>query len=289
MTRLCGLLALVLVTPPALLGTTIRTAPPGTAWPVAAGGASLRAAVPAKSLDPGRTLVLPNFEVDTTDPFGSTTLFAVRNEGPTDVEVTVTYHDPLRENSFVEAMTLVPKQTWTRNLRDAVVGELATDLDGFVRGYAVLQGPSGSMLSGDMFLVTPGQDFAGGELLVNVDDDEVCETHRGRFMSGGAFSGGTRLLLFMDAPRGGDAGSDPPSVTGTAYTEAGAAINDFAIWTDEYTLAVDIAGLVTVGNPFGSFDLRFTNVDLGLLGGAVVLQASAEGRYAVTFRSVCIP
>jgi hypothetical protein len=243
----------------------------------------------AKSVAPGSLLALPWFEVDTTSGSGRTTLFAIRNEAAVATTAQVTYFSADGVQSLVENLALGPKQTRTRNLRDVVVGQLAADLDGVIRGWARIQTSGGATLSHDVFYVDPAGNFAGGEVLVNPNDGDVCEHMRGRFLIGGAFSGGTRLLVFVDLPLGNDPVSDPPTLTGTAYSESGVLLNTFSVWTDKYAFELDAVDLVDGATAFGSLELTFENAGIGLLGGTAVFQASAEGRYAVTWRGTCMP
>lgn len=243
----------------------------------------------AKSVTPGSLLALPWFEVDTSSGSGRTTLFAIRNEAAAATTVQVTYFSADGVQSVVENLNLAPKQTRTRNLRDVVVGQITSDLDGVIRGWARIQTSGGATLSHDVFYVDPAGNFAGGEVLVNPNDGDVCESMRGRFLIGGAFSGGTRLLVFVDLPLGNDPISDPPTLTGAAYSESGVLLNTFSVWSGEYAFELDAADLVDGATAFGSLELTFENAGIGLLGGTALFQASAEGRYAVTWRGTCMP
>jgi hypothetical protein len=243
----------------------------------------------AKSVTPGSLLAIPWLEVDTTSASGRTTLFAIRNEADVATTAQVTYFSADGVQSLVENLALSPKQTRTRNLRDVVVGQIAADVDGIIRGWARIQTSAGATLSHDVFYVDPAGNFAGGEGLVNPSDGDLCEHLRGRFLTGGAFSGGTRLLVFVDLPLGNDPTSDPPTVTGTAYSESGVLLNTFSVWTNEYAFELDAAELVEGATAFGSLELTFENAGIGLAGGMALFQASAEGRYAVTWRGNCLP
>lgn len=242
----------------------------------------------AKSVAPGVVLAVPWFEVDTTSPSGRTTLIALRNEGATAATVSVTYFSADGAESHQESFVLTPKQTRTRNFRDVVVAEITSDVDGIVRGWARVESSGGNALSHDLFYVDPNGNFAGGEVLANPADGDVCDSMMGRFLVGGPFDG-TRLLVFVDLPLGADPNSDAPTITGTAYSESGVALNEFEVWSDRYAFELDAAELVEGATSFGTFDFHFGNAGVGGLGGTVLLQASADGRYAVTWRGTCLP
>ena len=292
MHRIEAVLTVVALAFPAMAtaGTTVVHLNPGSTLPVVASpGVEPALSGVAKSVAPGSLLAVPWFEVDTTNASGRTTLFAIRNEAASATTAQVTYFSADGVQSVVENLVLNPKQTRTRNLRDVVPGQLTADPDGVIRGWARIQASGGATLAHDVFYVDPAGNFAGGEVLVNPDDGDVCEHMRGRFLIGGAFSGGTRVLVFVDLPLGGDPGTDPPTLTGTAYSESGVMINTFSVWTDAFAFELDAADLVEGATAFGSLELTFENAGIGLLGGTALFQASAEGRYAVTWRGNCLP
>ena len=72
-------------------------------------------------------------------------------------------------------------------------------------------------------------------------------------------------------------------------SESGVMINTFSVWTDAFAFELDAADLVDGATAFGSLELTFENAGIGLLGGTALFQASAEGRYAVTWRGNCLP
>ncbi len=191
---------------------------------------------------PSSDLLLPYFEVDLGAPAGKTTLFAVGNasDEPVTVQAAVSTNWGIR--IFQTKIELAGGQVQTVNLRDwlgkgqlldrafdpatlahvqaALSGQLSpkdqmyygTQPDPFKTdlavGYVTLRVTSSGrpdVLWGDYFFVTPGEDFAEGDLLVNIDKTMpcagLCDHHRLRFLDGGAIDGGTKLIIW--SPRVG--------------------------------------------------------------------------------------
>lgn len=287
MTSRC-LVLLTLCASAASAATTVRLLPPNT-WSPERAAAPTKVAAFSPAAGTSALLAVPWFEVDTTDASGRTTLLALRNESAATTTLSVRYWNQAGTESRLETVQLAPKATWTRNLRDIVVGNLPADIDGTVRGWARVDASGGAQISHDVFFVDPGGNFAGGDNLADPTAD-FCAAARGRFLSGGAFSGGTRFLAIVDLPLGADENSDPPTITGTAYSEAGTPLNNFEIYTDFYALEIPVSDVVAGGTPFGSVDMNFESAGLdGLFGGNLIIESNAEERYSVTYRGTCLP
>ncbi len=281
-----GLLALVLASTPARSTTSPdvvivhgESVAPTDATPSAS---RLTALEPGRLTMPSTFYVLPVFTVDPDNLDGESTLIAIRNEHDEDNLARVQVLDPSTFVSFIVSETLAPKQVWTLNLRDVVVGTIPPDVDGLIRGVGRITGAQG-LISADRFQIEPDQDFATGGLLADVFGGDFCRDVRARFLVGGPFSGGTTLTVVLDTPLGDDPMVHPPSITGTAYREDASEVMPFMIFTSRSVIEVDIADLVTGAN-FGSLDLRIE----GGIGGFVEVSHKALGRYSVSLPGVCL-
>ena len=171
---------------------------------------------------------------------------------------------------------------WTINLRGQT-GTVAPDAQLFIRGLATVIAVNGPV-SADTFQIDSDQDFATGGALVDADNLEFCTDAKVRFLVGGAFSGGTQLFFVLDFPLGADSMMDPASVFGTAYREDGTVINNFEIFTDQFTFEIDAGDLVTDEN-FGSLDITYGNDGAG---GFVTVEHKADNRYSVSLKQTCL-
>ncbi len=240
----------------------------------------------AKVEAPSTFYIVPHFLVDTLDPGGDTTLLGIRNEHNTAQDVSIQYLPTDSLSSLTtQTRNLDPKEVWTINLRDALSGQ-AADVDGFIRGWARVL--SNDPTSVDYFQATPSDAFAFGELPIDIDAGEFCEMYKVRFLIGGGFSGGTVITFMLDLPLGGNSTIDPPSVTGTVYDENGNMINNFSIWTDDFSFQLNASALVNAGTNFGSLDIRFENIDNGFSGGAASVSHDASGIFSVGLKGFCL-
>jgi hypothetical protein len=182
---------------------------------------------------PSSDVLVPYFEVDLIEPL-RTSLFAVANDAPQPVEVTLWVHTNWGVPVLRYDTTIGPDAVFTVNLRDwLILGELpgrklsAEELahiqaafcgepsprDGLYYGRKVVEGrmvgyvtarvkgdKRPDVLWGDYFVVCPCSDFAQGETLVNIDRnveyEPGCENHAIRFLDKGAFDGGTELMIW---------------------------------------------------------------------------------------------
>jgi hypothetical protein len=232
----------------------------------------------APALDPSANQWVVPFVVDTGNPFGTTTLFSVRNENSVgDIDVGVEFFDADFNTFHTTSVNLDEDAIQSFNLRDqpGLPG-------GTAYGFARLT-PVGGVISADYFVVTPDQGFATGGLGIDFLEED-CFFWQVRVLVGGPFTGGTRLFFLVNGPRGGNPTVDEPSIVGTAYNEAGAEINDFQIFTDFWVFEIDAAELITPGSLFGSLELF---IDGFLTGGYVTVNIGAEGLYSVGYNAVC--
>lgn len=231
----------------------------------------------------GERLVLPLYEVEVGDPSGATTLFALRNESPSPVDVSISYYevDAPQAPQRTETVTLVGKEVYPINVRD--VPDLEVDPDGIARGYVVFQGPEGFLgLHGDYFQVTPGDAFATGYRLLNADRDP-CSTFSVRFLSGGAFSGGTELLLWLSV---GELPLPEAAVSYAIYSEQGGVplkfdFLDFDVAARRFSVD-EILGEVE-GLSSGVVEIQLADG----LDGHLAATMSASGLYSVGLEAAC--
>ena len=228
------------------------------------------------------TLLLPFYSVDGSSPAGSTTLYALRNLTDSTVSALARYFTTTGTSQLDDDLSLAPYETKTVNLRD--VAGLAADGDGFKRGF-VLFSTGGDpfltpVLAGDYFQVDVGNNFATGDKLVR--GGEVCNHASIRFLDFPLAGSGTRLTVWIENPRGTEAG-DPASYTVQAYNEAGTAVGPMLSFkTDAHaTEYPDVNTLTTLD--FGVLKFDFTNS----FGGTVYAEAFADDRFAVGVTSQC--
>ena len=88
--------------------------------------------------------------------------------------------------------------------------------------------------------------------------------------------------MLVDIPQGSDPGSDPPSVTVTPYSQAGAVLSATDIYTDQVVLKLDASDFT--GLSFGTLRFDFTNSS----GGYVYAKYSAAGKFSVGLNSACV-
>ena len=244
-------------------------------------------------------LMVPFFKVDRAGTAGETTLYAIRNTSATASHgVTVSYwvddlFDPLADPDRVQTFQLGPREVRTVNLRDVPNLDGGAGDDSMVRGWLMAEQTTGSTaaLSGDWFRVTPGQDFAtGGRMLDAAASPYTCTKWDQRFLVGGAFSGGTRLEVFVDTPLGSHPGTDAPSIVITFTNEAGTVRGSAVeVFTDRQVLALDVGTLramLPAPRPaFGALEIVFQP---GSGGGVVSGSYRAEGRYSVELDGTCL-
>ncbi|MEO1084969.1 MAG: hypothetical protein AAFY88_12060, partial [Acidobacteriota bacterium] len=246
---------------------------------------------------PSGDVLVPLFEVDTTDPAATTTLWALRNDSLESVDVEVLYYEPDAPQAFQrrDVFTLAAKSIKTVNIR--FVENLEVGPDGFARGYVIFRALTDGFdqLQGDYFLITPGQNFASGFRMINIDEgsvhNELCRKATIRFMRGGGFSGGTTYRVWFEA-------DTPPSgaqtvVNYAVFDEQGNLIIEAELPVEESAFDVDIATLL---GPFQG-QVNFGAVEFSFSGsvgtpprnrlGTVSGVLDALGSYSVGIEASC--
>jgi len=238
------------------------------------------AATPIQAANTSYKAWVPFFVVDTTDPEGVNTLFAVRNRGTSTVTVDFRYYDAGWGSPVTETRTLAPRETRTVSVRD--VPGIPTDPGtGLKTGIVEIEEQTMSgELAGDWFRVDSANNFAGGDRLVSFDS--FCYAWDARFFSGGPFSGGT-IFTFMLGSNLTDGTS--PIVVGQVYDEAGTHRGTVQVYTADQVFEVGTqdlpAGILgasgtiewTIQNPYNGF---------------VLTTFSALGKYTASLPAMCV-
>jgi hypothetical protein len=278
-TTLITVLLLALVLPTALPAEVVlRPDLPTTVAQPVRRPADRAASLAEKVDEPQEALVVPFFEVDTTDPAGTTTLFAVRNTFSQPVDVEIRYQASDGTALHQDRLTLAGRATLTRNLRD--VAGLSVDPDGIARGFIVVLQTSrqgAGLLVGDYFQVDVGNAFATGQRMASLD--ELCLLTEARFVDFGA---GTELRLLIGTPQGSDPVFDPPSVEVTPILEDGTLLPKTRVFTNEFAIAVSASDFT--GARFGTLIFDFFNSG----GGLAYAEYSAEGQFSVGLNGACL-
>lgn len=285
-------------------------------------GGLLPAAGFAAAPQPTSDLLLPYFEVDTAGP-GITTLLGVGNALDRPVDVSITLHTNWGLPVWQTTLRFEADEVKTFNLRDWLLGDFpgtdpgaaelahiqaalagqASPADGLYYGssvandravgYVVLrtQGDRPDALWGDFFVVDVPQDFAQGDNLVDIDPAKecgsgLCRRHALRFLSGGAFDGGTQLVVWtprqiQPSPAEPLLAADQLAVEASVYDEPGRRVEERVL------LALPVAKIAVadlgLAPPFGWLDLvTETESYIGV-------DYSAENRYALSLRATCLP
>lgn len=246
-------------------------------------------APPAKTDGPAAAFLVPYYAVDTTDPAGLSTLFAVRNESTSSVEITVSYFGTNRPRNQpaqrVETITLAPKRVQSFNIRQTP--NLLVDPDGIARGYVVIEAPT-AVIQGDYFQLDQQGNFATGDRLVNLDPNspnaELCRRMTFRFFNGGAFNGGTRFTIWVDTGAAPDV--EEPIAFYTVYNEAGNEIFFNELRSNELAFEV-LASELTTGPGVGTTNFGAIEFELNGFLGHVAGTLTASNRYSVGFKAVC--
>lgn len=238
---------------------------------------------------PAQYWYIPRFRVDRRRS-GDTTLLAIRTPSvfpPCDNvlcthNVGITFYDAHHTEVHAERLNLGPHRVVTFNLRD--IPNLTVDPDGFARGMVSV----GALLpiSVDYFQVDTSQSFAtGGEAF---SSHEFCESWAARFLSFGP--GQTSVLSFFVREPKGASPTNPPTVRGEIYDEAGTFVNSFVIRTDEWSFDVEVEEIVLPGTSFGVVELTiFDDYAVATLdpGGMVTVTHSAQDRFSIGTRAIC--
>jgi hypothetical protein len=242
----------------------------------------------AKTSIPSARLLLPLYEVDTTDLSGTTTLFALRNQGNTPLDVTIEYFeaDGPQAPFHSENLNLASREVKTFNVRGAP--GLDPEADGFARGFVMIESMTeGARLMGDTFQLTPNQDFGSGTRLLNIapssSHNDLCNTFSMRFLNGGGFDSGTTYIVWVDLPSPPALGD--PIFSINAWGEDGSLLLNREFQGDKVAFQVTAEDLLapTVNTNFGAIDFQFSNDAVGHISAVL----SASGRYSVGYEATC--
>ncbi len=242
----------------------------------------------------GAQLLLPFFAVDTITPGGSTTLYAIRNESTSPVDVVIRYYGVDRPDLPQNEATiaLAAKAVRTVDIRSVITPlDLQVDGDGFARGYVTFATEEGeAVIHGDYFLLNDAQNFASGARLVNVDPssngNDLCNRFSMRFLDSALFfDSGTVFTVWIQSaePLAGDAFSY------FVYNQAG---GDEQL-TSNFP-AADVAfqvsaNLLMSANPgldleFGAIEFEFADGRVGHISAVM----SAFDRFSVGYEATCL-
>ncbi len=276
--------------------------------------------------EPSSDLLLPYFEVSLGGS-GRTTTFAVGNSAEQAVEVLATVYTNWGIGLLRVPFTLEAGEVRTVNLRDWLkTGDLASRQLGAIElshvqaaltgqpspkdhmfygtqadpfdsqlavGYVTFRvkgSPRLDSLWGDYFWIDPDQDYAEGELLVNIDPATqchgLCTLHRLRFLDGGAFDGGTKIVVWSDRHLGPspNANADVARtlVTLSAFhRESGEQFDQQSL--DLLPAQVIDMSQLPLDEPFGWLDLASDDQIW------VGVRYTASHRFSVTMQTWCMP
>jgi len=265
------------------------------AWPAASqAGATSATPVATKEGTVGAQLLLPLFLVDTVHPGGATTLFAIRNESTSQVEVRIRYYgaDLPEQPQSDETIALGAKAIWTVNIGLLVPTlDLQIDQDGFARGYVTFAtGQGEAVIHGDYFLLDDAQSFASGSRLVNIDPsshgNDLCNRFSMRFLDSALlFDSGTVFTVWIDA----DQPLSGPAFFYSVYDQAGGAEQLSGNFPAADVAFQVSANLLMSADPqldleFGAIEFQFPGQTVGHISAVM----SAFGRFSVGFEATCL-
>lgn len=267
-------------------------------------------------------LLLPYFEVDLTG--GLTTYVSVVNSTDGPVPVRITVYTNWGIELLGSSVTLDNHEVYSTNLSSWVIhGKLpdrTLDEEELEHVQAALSGqrspkddkyysteagvnlavgyltirvdgsPRVDALFGKYFVVDPLEDFAQGEVLVNIDRSVgcgvLCERHGLRFLDGGGFDSGTDVIIWTwrrtrpsDSPYFPSAQKINADVT--AYNDDGDPIDQQAL--DLLPLEVVKVSELGLSDPFGWLDLLTKEKSF------IAVRYTASNRFSAALQTVCLP
>ena len=249
---------------------------------------------PTKEGTVGAQMLLPLFLVDTLTPGGVTTLFAIRNESTSPVDVVVRYYGADRPDQpqSEQTIALAGKAVQTVAI-DRVVEplNLQVDPDGIARGFVTFATEQGeAVIHGDYFLINDGENFASGSRLVNIDPasngNDLCNRFSMRFLDSALlFDSGTVYTVWIqsDEPLTGDAFSY------SVYSQAGGNERLSSSFPASDVAFQVSANLLMSADPgldfeFGAIEFQFP----AGLAGHISAVMDAFGRYSVGYEATCL-
>jgi hypothetical protein len=237
--------------------------------------------------------MVPMFKINRTSATAETTLIAVRNVSGQAHDVVISYFvdhvfsAPVLPD-HVETFSLAAEATRTINLRDRPQLTGGQGNDAIIRGWVLVEhgdAGTGDVLSADYFRVDDAQNFATGERMVDVDASYTCTVWDLRYVAGGAFSGGTRLEVFIDTPLG----FATPSFAVNFFDEPGNPLGTVTVSTTLQVVELNVAQLLDLlpgsPSPFGAMEIFFQP---GTNGGLVRASYRAQGQFSVGLDGTCV-
>ncbi len=249
--------------------------------------------VPHKTQTSSARLLLPFFESNFTDVDGIETLFSVRNQDTSPVDIVIRYYEVNRPTTpqLVEEITLPPKRTSTHVIR---LKNVVRDDDGVARGYAIIEADR-PVITGDYFRVNDSENFAAGDRLVNADISSahyaLCQRLTSRAFQGGSFSGGTVFTIFVEDDQPIPIDSPEAIVSYRVYNEAGTLLFPGQIFRDALTFEVraEDLGVLNLEVPnFAVIEFEF-NSDINFIPkfGHIWARMEGGGRVSVGLNASC--
>ena len=269
---------------------------------------------------PSAEVLLPYFEVDLRQN-GVNTVFAVGNAKDVPVEIAMTVSTNWGVPISRCHLTLAPGQVRTFDLRSWITGTMpgrkinrteqkhlqaallgqpsprdqlyyATPVAPFLAVGSVrikaLGDPAPQALWGDYFLLDGNRTFGSGDTLVNIDPATACPglcgRHALRFLTSGAFDGGTRVVVWSDVEgkpsrnAEGDVYMERADVR--AHDESGQEIGDAPL----RILPLQVISVADLGlrKATGWIDLQTETPSV------VAVHYRAKDRFGVALQSTCL-
>ncbi len=242
----------------------------------------------------GAQLLLPFYAVDTVTPGGPTTLFAIRNESASPVNVAIRYFgaDRPEQPQAEQMIPLAAKAVYTTNIASFVQAlNLQIDPDGFARGYVTFATEQGeAVIHGDYFLLTDAENFASGARLVNIDPNsngnDLCNRFSMRFLDSALFfDSGTVFTVWIQA----DEPLSGPAFSYLVYNQAGGnELLSSSFPASDVAFQVS-ANLLMSADPeldleFGAIEFQFPAETVGHISAVM----SAFNRFSVGYEATCL-
>ena len=157
-------------------------------------------------------------------------------------------------------------------------------------GYIMIRAqgfPRADSLWGDYFVVNPSENFAQGETLIDLADDcrGACKRHALRYLDGGAFDGGTQIMIWT---AGGTQPSENPYFPEGNMVQAETAVFDMdGESIDDRSrgfLPVEVIDVADLGlsSPFGWLEIATDKKSF------ISVRYDALDRFSVGLRSFCL-
>lgn len=233
-------------------------------------------------------LLLPFFEVDTSDSNGLNTLFSVRNEGVEPIDIKVEFFDTTGPQvaQMTQDRTLGAKELTTFNI--GLEPGLDAEPDGFIRGFVIISSSTpGARMHGDSYRLIPNEDFASGSRLLDISsassNNDLCNLFTMRYLNGGGFDSGTRYVVWVDRDAPPEPGENTFSIA--IYDQPGElqGVRSFASNSVAFTVsASDLIDGIT-SKDFGAIEFQFSDGAVGHISAVV----SASNRYSVGLEASC--